>query len=184
MSKYPQWLKLLTEPQKPKAINLSILQKIAYLVVVILLCGCAGSQVSLGPPGEVPVDNQLTGKWVQISGVTSDSSISMTVYRFNDYEYLLEYVMNSETLLIRAFTTSIEGILFANVQCIGCDDDDDYIFFRYFLSEEGILKVRPVRTEYYQDPLFKSSQDLFHFIKDHLEDDKIYENEAQFRRAN
>jgi len=154
---------------------------------MVILLGCAGSQVPLSPPGGVPVDPLLIGTWVQGDSQQSGNTDRLTVFQFNDYEYLLEYLEKdasiSDLLRLRAYTTPVEGVLFANVQCVGCDDDNDFVFFRYSLTKEGALNVRPVKTELYKDPLFTSSQELLDYIRFHLDDDEIYEAGAQFVRA-
>lgn len=139
-------------------------------------------QVPLSMPGDIPVNQQLPGEWIEINWDAGETS-SITVCQFNEYEYLLKYFYDSEWLLLRTYTTPIQDALFANVQCLGCDDDDDYVRFRYYYSDEQILKVRPVRNDLYGDPQFRTSRELVEFIQNHMQGDSIYEDPYHFRRA-
>lgn len=159
--------------------------------MIVLFFGCSGSQVPISPPGDVSVDKQLLGDWIEIKNIEIQNTVDtfpdkMKVYQFNEYEYLIKYMVidtsGTETLLIRAFTTPVNDALFANVQCLGCDDDNDYAFFRYLLTNDGILKVWPVKTEYYGDPMFTESSELFDYMLNHLDNDEIYDSLTQFKK--
>lgn len=180
-------MKLINNVKSIVEFNYSgIISLVINLLLIIILFGCAGTQIPLSPPGDVPVDKQLLGDWIEIDSKEDSIPDKMKVYQFNDNEYLLKYMWidttGQEMYLIRAFTTLVDDILFANVQCLGCDDDNDYAFFRYTLTNEGILKVLPVKTEFYCDPIFSTSAELFDFIKNHLDDNEIYEPETLFIR--
>jgi len=106
-------------------------------------------------------------------------SEKMTIFQFKDYEYPIEYIPSDtnkdELLRLRAYTTTIDYILFANVKCDECDDDNDYVLFKYELTKEDNLLIK---TELYKDPLFTSSQELFDFIKDQMNNNEIYDEES------
>ena len=156
------------------------------LTLGLFLISCAGSQVPLSPPGDVHVDRKMIGEWIENNKKSERESDKMIVYQFNKSEYLIEYLAvdtdSTELLRFRAYTTLINDVLFANLQCVECDDDYDYTFYRYELTEDGILIIRPVKTKLYEDPLFNSSRELIDFITNNINEDEIYEKESHFRK--
>ena len=159
------------------------------------LFGCEGSKLPLGPADQAPVDQRLVGTWDLVPHPDDEERAWMHILQFNDHEYYLEYVAEdddqdmisdgkADTLRFRAYATPIDDLLFANLQCLNCDERV-YFFFRYELSGEDLLLVRQFAEEVYKEPIqtLETSDALRSFVRNHRNDEALYESERiAFRR--
>ncbi|MFB3132933.1 MAG: hypothetical protein ACE10K_10475 [Rhodothermales bacterium] len=161
------------------------------LVLFFVLCGCLESEVPLSSSDQSIIDPRLIGRWELIETEEDEGPAGMLVLQFNDHEYYVEYyyerddgtVEFPDTLRFRAYTTPIDGALFANLQCIGCDERT-FIFYRYAVSEDGLLTVRAVEEELFKSATVETSEALYAFVKENLDKEALYdEEEGQFRKV-
>ncbi len=153
----------------------------------LVFCGCEGAQVPLSDPDQ-PIDSRLIGTWDIIELPDGEDGTHMEVIAFNKHEYYVEMWEDGDdpdTLRMNVFSTPVDGVLFANIRCIDCDDDDDYFFFRYGIEADGVMTLQGVRDNLYDEVLnnFESSLDLLAFFQDNVGDPHFYEDDiARFQR--
>lgn len=165
-------------------------QDAAGLVLFSLsvLCGCEGARVPLASSEGAPMDLRLIGRWEATGLEDGEDPQRLLVLQFNEHEYYLEYIAEDsdesldlpDTLRFRAYTTPIERALFANVQCIDCEDRL-FLLFRYALSEDGRLTVNVVSEDVYETD-FEASEALYAFIRENKDREALYEQTVTFRR--
>lgn len=151
--------------------------------------GC-GSVVPISDVADAVFVPDLVGQW---RGVTpEDEEGRMLVLRFNDSAYYVELreegteAFDEDVLRLRAYITDIDGKPFVNVQNIDALDDDErlYLFYTYALSPEGLLTVTELQDVAGRDlDKFETSEALYAFIRQHMNDDALYGDAMTFRRV-
>ena len=72
----------------------------------------------MGEPGEVALDPALIGTWMGMDEDDEEASI-LTISALTDNEYKLVYTDSgeekSETMYLRGFVSSVDGVQFANI---------------------------------------------------------------------
>jgi len=131
------------------------------VLAFLLLSGCEGAHYPLGQPTDATIDEQLIGPWELAyapEGARDDDGKDsfLNIYAFNEHEYLVEGWDEGEEddlMKLSAFATTVEGVLFAIVRCVNCDEDDrdEYFFFSYDLADDGALSVRAINDDLYDD---------------------------------
>jgi hypothetical protein len=115
----------------------------------------------------------------------------MLVLRFNDNAYYVELreagteAFDADVLRLRAYITDIDGQRFVNVQNIDALDEEErlYLFYTYTLSPEGLLTVTELQDVAGQDlDKFETSEALYAFIRQHVNDEALYGDAMTFRR--
>ena len=158
-----------------------------FALTAFLFSGCEGAQVPLADPDQ-PIDSSLIGTWDIIDLPEGDDATHMKVIAFNEHEYYVEMWEDgddADTLRMNVFSTPVDGILFANVRCIDCEDEDEYFFFRYDLDAGGVMTLQGVHENIYTEVLnnFESTKDLYTFFLDNVRDTNFYDDEiARFKR--
>jgi len=162
-------------------------------VSFLVLIGCEGSPFPLGDPADSAIDENLIGSWVlayapdEVRDETEDGSY-LNVLPFNEHEYYVEgwdKGEEDEMMKMSVFSTEVQGVLFANIRCINCDEDDrdEYFFFSYDLAEDGDLSVRSVSDDIYKDLKdMKSVREVRRYFERHMTDADFYDDEAAVYR--
>jgi hypothetical protein len=152
------------------------------VIAAVILSGCQGARVPLGEADESEVDRDLAGSWFSTETSDEGDYAHLQIAVFNEHEYSVDVWEDGddddrETL--RAFTTPVGGVLFANVHCVECDDENEYFFFRFELTGDGNLVVRGLETNLYSSVLhrFESSEDLKAYVLKHVDDESFYDDE-------
>ena len=155
---------------------------VILLMLMTAVSACYESPVPLGPSDAVPVSTELAGTWNQIDVPGDEDAAQLVVLPFNEYEYYLEFSCDSttcddpEVLRLRAFTTLVDGVPFANVQLIE-EDQRNYIFFRYELSDGETLSLRGVGGNLLSEK-FATPEALYEFVEEHLDQEELYEDDS------
>ncbi len=79
----------------------------------------------------------------------------------------------------------VDGVQFINAQCI--DDmkevERTFIFFRYSVSEDAVLTLEMVNDSFVKTK-FKTSDQLYEFIKKNINNEKLYEKPVRVKIFN
>lgn len=142
----------------------------------------------MGVSNEVPVDVRLEGYWQSIDDDKDEANVRIWV--FNEYEYYVEWEMEEEgpeVMRLRAFSTEVNEMLFANMVCVGCGDDEpEWFFFRYELESPDILVLQGVRDEHYRGHMTEmtSIREIRDYVESQSSQADFFEDEiARFRRV-
>lgn len=159
-----------------------VLKTFRVLVFVAIVSGCYESKVPIASSENSSIDLQLLGSWKSEHPETQTSE-KLLFLKFNDHEYFAEYLEHDEDDVerFRAYKVMVDDIPFLNAQNIGEQEDDEksYSFFRYSFSEDGELILKMVSSDFVKTE-FNTSQELFGFIKTHVNDEKLYEKPVKF----
>ena len=126
------------------------------LTGLILLAGCEGAAVPLGSPDPALFNEAALGSWVSDTGSSAEDEDRMylRLFRFNEAEYYAEVRTDDDEpgdwMRLRIYPTDLEGVMFANIQCVGCDERD-WLFFSYEMHADGRLDVTAVNDSFYED---------------------------------
>ncbi|MDA1028369.1 MAG: hypothetical protein O3B41_04860 [Bacteroidetes bacterium] len=171
-----------------------------YLLIFLafVLTGCEGAKAPLGAAGEVALDNRLIGTWIGGNEDGEEASL-LSISPLGETEYALVYKEanenESEEMHLRAFASSVNGVLFANITCIDCDeeeneakDEEEWYFFTYSLeSDDEVLVARALVNEVYKEGLIDltDSAQIREYVAAHMSDQSFFEEEAgRFKRLN
>lgn len=168
----------------------------APLIIIgaVVLTGCGSAQVPMGDADEVPIDERLIGEWLA-SDDDEDETMTLKIWAFNETEYYLEWISEDEDddlARFRAFSTNVDGVLFSNVVCISCDDEDEdegeakWYFFRYDMEGSDVLILQEIDSQQYRDAIgdMTRSRDVRRYIARHLDDDDFFDDEViRFERV-
>ena len=159
------------------------------LTFFLLLAGCYDSEVPMAPVDEAVFDAKLIGRWKAV-GLEGDAAAKMVILNFNDREYFIKHKLwekrdwsvRSEVYLCRAYTIMVDGTSFCNVQYISSNEKEKrpFMFFRYSFSKDGILTWRWVSNDLIKKKI-KSSKDLYKFIRENMQNEKLYGKPLKFK---
>jgi len=157
------------------------------LLVFLCICGCPfESDFPLSQCSDANIDKALLGIW-RLEPETGEESGTLTIYRFNDHEYVLLAKGENEenTDLIRAFSTTINGYQFLNIQGVNGSRGEKrkWEFINYSISgKKLVLKV--VLGDIFKKKRFASSKELFTFVQENLQNEVLYGKDTMqtFRR--
>jgi len=151
------------------------------LTIILLLAGCYDSEVPMAPVRDAIFDAKLIGKWKQID-TKDDETSHMVILNFNDSEYFVRFEtmekrnwsVSTDVYLCRAYTILVDGVAFCNVQYISSNKKDKrpFMFFRYFLSKDGILTWRWIKNDLIKTKI-KTSKELYKFIKKNMNNEEF-----------
>jgi hypothetical protein len=154
--------------------------KCIFLSVILLsLYGCPNDQeVPLTRNEEARIDMELVGDWLYRSANPNESG-TITISPFNEHEFLI--VIRDEGKdsrdYFRAFSSIIDGDKFLNVQEIRPSSERrSWTFVNYSVSQ-GKLTYRIVGDKLFKEK-FTSSAALSSFIKAHLKDKELYNEDG------
>ena len=155
----------------------------SLILGVFVLTGCEGSKFPLSDPADSVVDERIVGSW-KFVGDDSDKASYVNIFAFNDREYYVETWEDGdedELLRLNVFSTDIDGIFFANMSCINCDEDDDepYIFVRYELVSDDELMVELIDDDEYDEIQELESIDAVnYYVRKRMRENTFYDDEA------
>jgi hypothetical protein len=149
------------------------------LATSILIVGCYQSPVPISTNAE-PFDAALGGTWAPVDG---DSDDWLAVLQFDNGYYYVEQPWDFVTadttrLRARAYLTRVADATFVNVQDIQ-GEDRSYSFFRLAWHADSTISLTPLKSM----PKFSSSEDLQRFLRVHLSDSSIYDEETRFTKV-
>ncbi len=168
-----------------------------FIFIALLLTGCEGAKAPMGMAGEVAMDHRLFGTWVG-GGEGGNELALLTISQLNESEYALLYKeaeeKESEQMHLKAFATSVNGVLFANVTCTACDNDDDgdaeeedeWYFFSFSLESDDVLVATALEDDVYKKGLkdLTDSGEIRAYISAHMTDKSFFEDEnGRFKRS-
>ena len=157
-----------------------------YLTLVIgsmlFLWACPyESEFPLGKCSEAVIDKQLIGQW-KLEPKDGEEGGIITIYRFNDHEYLISARGDDETtgMVMRAFGTSIDGQTFLNVQIIDKPREKrrPWYLVHYILSENKLV-YNVVEDDLFKKKHFTSSKELYAFVKKNLKQKELYDQDDE-----
>lgn len=126
------------------------------LVGILVLAGCTGAAVPLGEPDPALFEEAAQGSWVSLpdSLGENDDRMYLRLFRFNEAEYYAEVRTDDdepgEWMRLRIYPTELEGVMFANIQCVGCDDPD-WFFFTWEMRPDGRMDVTALKDDFYEN---------------------------------
>jgi hypothetical protein len=149
---------------------------------LLSLCACPyESEFPLSKCSEAVIDNQLIGQW-KLEPKEGEEEGIITIYRFNDHEYLISARGKEETtdMVMRAFGTRIEGQTFLNVQTINKPGEKrrPWYLVPYSLSENKLV-YNVVEDDLLKEKQFTSSEELYTFVKKNLKQKELYDQDGE-----
>ncbi len=153
----------------------------------LFLTGCEGAKFPLSDPGYSSIDERLIGSWGIVETSDDDESY-LNVFAFDENAYYVEVWDEGDEddiMRLNVFSTVIDGVSFANIRCISCDEDnDDYFFFKYDVISQEELLVHAINDDLYDELEELESVDAVRkYVQDHMNDPDFYdEGFARYRR--
>lgn len=162
------------------------------LVSGLVLTGCEGAKAPLGAPEEVALDSRLLGDW---TATDDDGDISLLVISaLNDHEYELLYREAddevTEQMKMRAYASRIDGVQFANITCLNCDEEDqengeEWFFFAFEFEGDDILLAKSLEDDVYRSGMkdLSKSTEIRAYVKAHMNESTFFESDiGRFER--
>ena len=116
----------------------------------LVLTGCEGSKYPMSDPAESTIEEGFIGSWI-VESPDGDEASYLNILPFNEHEYYGEvWEPGNEDELVRLgiFSTRLNGVWFANIRCLLCDEDDgQYFFFKYDLLSETEFSAVPINED-------------------------------------
>lgn len=160
---------------------------ILLLLAILLISGCYESTVPLAPRSTATVDSVYLGRWVQTATDTSTTPMHLVVEAADAHAYALDVCcadlpnLPPDTTRLQAFLTPVGDVTFANVMPV--ESDSLYYLFRIDAATDSTIALRPVGQQLFDYPP-TTSDTLYAFVQRHLDDDRLYMDEAlYFERA-
>lgn len=149
----------------------------SVLALCVVVSACYESPVPISTQA-APYDQALVGTWQS----SEDDDDRMSVLQFDNGFYYIETPWglgpaDTTRLRARAYLTNVAGAEFVNVQDIQ-GEDRAYSFFRLTRHADGSISLVPLKDM----PKFTSSAELHAYLREHLHDRAIYDNEARFTK--
>lgn len=165
------------------------------LLAGLLLTGCYDSTIPISPAEDAQLDERISGRWIATDPNNEAQSVSIMALPFDDHQYYIEYCCDSgempgapvsevDTLRFRMHTSWVEGTAFANLYLLHDNEDQLYIYMRYTVSDDGELIMQTLAEDLFDEDL-ETSQALYDFIRQHLDNEKLYmedESDMIFRK--
>ena len=149
----------------------------SVLALCVVASACYQSQVPISTQA-TPFDRALVGTWQSLE----DDDDVMSVLQFDNGFYYIEMPWglgpaDTTRLRARAYLTNVAGAEFVNVQEIQ-GENRAYSFFRLTRHPDGSISLVPLKDM----PTFPSSLELHAYLREHVHDRAIYDNEARFTK--
>jgi len=153
-------------------------------LTVAVMGGCYESKVPLGDSHESKVEPELLGDW---SGKFDSDTVRVVVRKFSEHEYFITFAFgDDDAVLTRAYATEIEGARLMNFQNIDSAKAKErtFVFARYELTDDGAITVRFLNKKpLLEGRRFESPKAFRQFVKEHLEDEKLYTKPVRLHKA-
>ena len=159
--------------------------RLAFIVAAALLAaGCYESKVPLASAPSGGIDPRLLGHWRE--GIEDpEGADDLLIIQFDDRHAYGEFLDSAgeEPGRFRLYTVTVGGVPLLNAQVIGGPDEKgSYSFFRFDFGADSSLSLRMVSDRLIKTP-FKTSRELYDFVRRHLDDGKLYEDSVRFVRV-
>ena len=154
----------------------------------LIFSGCEGSKFPLSDPSDSSIDERFIGSWGMLEPDEDGGASFLNIFAFNEHEYYVEgwdKGDEDEMMRLNAFSTEIDDVWFANIQCINCDEDESgYFFFKYNLNPQDELLVYGINEDFYDElKESESIRSVRSFIRKRMGDADFLEDEfARYRR--
>ena len=154
------------------------------LVAGLVLTGCEGAKAPLGAEDEVALDSRLIGTWIGLDDDGDESSLTISALNESEYELALKDSNSddAETMRMRAFASSIDGIQIANITCLICekDEEEEWFFFAFELESDDVLVATALDDDVYNKGLkdLTSSTEIRAYVTAHIKDSSFFEDES------
>ena len=150
----------------------------SVLALCVVASACYKSPVPISTEA-VAYDAELVGTW-QIDDSDSDQ---LSVLQFDNGYYYIEMPWNlgradTTRLRARAYLTNVDGSTFVNVQDIQ-GEERAYTFYKLIKHSNRSVTLIPLKDM----PRFATPNELATYLRSHLTDSAIYDNEARFRKV-
>jgi hypothetical protein len=158
------------------------LHSILVIGSLLFLCACPyESEFPLSKCSKAVIDKQLIGQW-RLEPKDGEEGGIITIYRFNDHEYLISARGEEETteMVMRAFGTRVDGQTFLNVQIINKPGEQKrpWHLVHYALSENKLV-YNVVEDDLFKEKQFNSSAELYTFVKKNLKQKELYDQDGE-----
>ena len=167
--------------------SIKMRKHIAHLLLAFsfLFVGCEGAEAPMGQPGEVALDSKLMGTWIGMNDQDEEASL-LTISALNENEYKLVYKDKdedtSETMYLRGFVSSVEGVQFANLSCSVCEEEDDeeWYFFAFEFETDDVLIAKALEDDVYKKGLkdMTNPSEIRAYISLHQKEASFFSDEA------
>jgi hypothetical protein len=157
------------------------------LVFLLFLGGCYDSPFPLGAAEQSHVDDRLVNGWLEQPTKAADKPYHVIFHKFNDREYLVGFDNENgrESVLARAFVTTIDGLTVLNLQGIDTLEAKDrtFLFFKYEFTPDGNLRVWIFDGEspLLKDKTFADQAEFTTYITKNINDVTLYGAVREFR---
>lgn len=119
------------------------------LTAFLVLTGCEGSPQPLSAPGDLDIRPELLGEW---HAEDEDGEVSvLQVLPFNESEYLAILDAPDEEMdgYFRVWESDVDGEIWANIQCVGCDEEEGFLLAR-LSSDSETMRISWVVDDFYE----------------------------------
>jgi hypothetical protein len=139
----------------------------------LFLAACYGAHEPLGPVAKGQIDSDLFGSWeCRPSDETNDERATMTVMRFDEHQYYVEWREDDKVTRYRAHSSSFAGETLMNVaELTRPRKDEAWVFMRYAVTD-GQLKLAVVSDKAVKD---LSEKAALAAIRKRAKEDSLYE---------
>jgi len=163
-----------------------------FLFLIALICSSCGSKVPIADVSQAIEDDKIVGKWANYEKMPSEK-VEVSVFKFNEKEYLAwleseeqdSTEVKKESGFYRVYIVQIANKHFINAQDIIPLDPDErlYYFFTYEFKSDSILTLSSLKdVDSTKVSEFETSEDLFRFIKENLNNDSLYDDPVEFTK--
>jgi len=158
---------------------------VVFILSLLVMQSCIDlgiyvSDFPIASPGSAEKARGIMGIWEKISDKSDENGINTLEFiLFNDSEYVIRSGDNIEKSLLRAFSTTIAGTPFLNIQDLS-ETEKKFVFCKYTISEEKVLTLHFVGDTIFKSAKPSTSKKLKKFIKNHINDPALFNNEMKF----
>jgi len=147
------------------------LWSVPLFAIILVVAACDGSMYPLSESDNSRIESNLVGTWRTQDGGWGDTveESLLSIIPFNDHEYFAigwAPGEEDEASPLGIFTTEVNGVLFATVSCLGCEEEDGkYFFFKYEMnSPEELVVVGLNDDEYDEIRLLGSTSEVHRYV--------------------
>jgi hypothetical protein len=144
------------------------------LPFVLFLIGCEASPYPLSVAGDSAIKAELLGDWRSVD--EDGDELLLSVLGFNEFEYLAVVKTPDEEppSFFRMYESDVDGVLFANVQCLNCDEDDQEYLFGRLTIDDGALHTQWLEDAFYETTEeAESPEDAHRALVEALSDNRV-----------
>ena len=154
-------------------------------VSLFLLISCV-FESPFAPLAEVPVNEDLLGRWETVSGDQHKPAQHMLVLQHSDNEYVVGYPLGENAMAFRAWPVMLDGAEYIQTQLIGTASGpvkrEDRKFHLLKLDLNGDhLEIRTINPKVLGKDL-KTTRDLLTAFRERQNDPGLFDAPQKYRR--